>query len=181
MHSTRLRPKAVSPRNADTVSQKSTVSYLKHATGPGRKYMNNDTVNLLRECNAGIKMGENAIKKVLPRVKDNHLKQALENCKNTHADLGDRTHGLLLSAGEDTKPPHAIAGIMSDMKISFMMAVNESDGEVASLMTDGCNMGIKSLCKSINKYKNADKRSRDIARELIASEEYLETTMRGYL
>jgi len=143
--------------------------------------MNKDTVNLLRECNAGIKMGERAIKKVLPKVKSGELRRTLEICKDTHAELGDRTHGLLLEGGADTKPPHAIASAMSDAKISFMMMVKDNDKEVANLMTDGCNMGIKSLSKYLNKYKGADSRSRQIAKELIASEEFLGVSMREFL
>ena len=143
--------------------------------------MNKDTVNLLRECNAGIKMGERAIKKVLPKVKSKELRKSLEICKDTHAQLGDRTHSLLLENGADTKPPHAIASAMSDAKISVMLALNENDREVASLMTDGCNMGIKSISKYLNKYKGADSRSKEIAKELVASEEYLGISMREYL
>ena len=143
--------------------------------------MNKDTENLLKECNAGIKMGENAIKKVLPRVKNKELKRALEVCQNTHANLGDRTHELLKRGGADTKPPHAVASVMSDMKINMKMMVNPSDSSIADLMTDGCNMGVKSLSRYLNQYKNADSRSKEIAKELIASEEYLSTSMREYL
>lgn len=143
--------------------------------------MNSDTVKLLRECNAGIKMGENAIKKVLPKVKDQKLKRALEVTKNTHAELGDRTHGLLLEAGADTKPPHPVASLMSDIKITVSMLMDDSDRRVADLMTDGCDMGIKSLTRYMNKYRAADRRSVQIAKELVASEEYLESGMREFL
>ena len=143
--------------------------------------MNSDTVKLLRECNAGIKMGENAIKKVLPKVKDKRLKRTLEIAKNTHAELGDKTHGMLIEAGADTKPPHAVASLMSDIKISVSLLMDDSDRRVASLMTDGCDMGIKSLYGCMNKYKSADKRSMEIAKEIIASEEYLEGGIREFL
>ncbi len=143
--------------------------------------MNQDTIKLLRECNAGIKMGSNAIKKVLPKAKSEELRRTLEACKDTHSELGDRTHELLLEGGADTKPPHPIASAMSDAKIAVKMLMRESDKEIASLMTDGCNMGIKSLSGYLNKYKGADSRSRQIAKELIASEEYLSFGMREFL
>jgi hypothetical protein len=143
--------------------------------------MNNDTIALLKECNSGIKMGESAIKRVLPKVTSDKLRHALEVCNNTHAQLGDRTHGMLLEGGADTKPAHAIANAMSNAKISVSLFMNESDGTVASLMTDGVNMGIKSLSKYLNKYKDADSRSKAIAKELIASEEYLGVNMREFL
>ena len=140
-----------------------------------------DTSRMLRECNSGIIMGASAIEKVLPRVKDKALAEALTVAKNTHKELGDETHGLLLSSGSDTSEAHRLARLMSDVKIGARMLVFPTDSAVASLMTDGCNMGIKSLYRYLNKYKNADQRSRSIAKRLIASEEYLNLKLRDYL
>ena len=143
--------------------------------------MNTDTINLLRECNAGIKMGESAIKQVLPHAKNDELRHTLEVCKNTHATLGDETHALLISHGADTKDPHPVARAMSSMKICGQMMMKESDNSIADVMTDGCDMGIKSLSRYLNKYKNADDKAKNIAKRLIASEEYLENKMRSFL
>ncbi|MBO5010606.1 MAG: hypothetical protein J6D20_07925 [Clostridia bacterium] len=142
--------------------------------------MENDTVKLLRECNAGIKMGESAISKVLPHAKNEEMKKTLEVCKNTHASLGDETHAKLLSLGAETKDPHPVIRAMSDMKIYAKM-MSPKDETVADVITDGCDMGVKSLSKYLNKYKAADKESRDIAKRLIASEEYLSKELRSYL
>ena len=143
--------------------------------------MQTDTTKLLRECNAGIKMGEDAIKYVLPHARNAELKYTLQVCKNTHATLGDETHALLLRHGADTKDPHPVARAMSSMKIRANMATKESDSRIADLMTDGCDMGIKSLTKYLNRYKNADAEAKNIAHRLIASEEYLENKMRTFL
>lgn len=140
-----------------------------------------DTINLLRECNAGIKMGEDAIKQVLPHARSTELRHVLETCKNTHATLGDETHKMLLNQGADTKDAHPIARTMSTMKIGAMMIMKESDKTIADLMTDGCDMGIKSLSGYMNKYKNADDTAKNIAKRLIASEEYLENKLRSFL
>ena len=148
--------------------------------GNGGK-MRNDTVELLKECNAGIKMGESAIEKVLPHAKDTELKRALEICKSTHSKLGDETHEMLLERNADTKPPHPVVKAMSDMKIYAKMMINNTDSSIADLMTDGCDMGIKSLHKYMNKYDSADSRAKSLAKRLVASEEYLELKMRDFL
>ena len=140
-----------------------------------------DTINLLRECNAGIKMGEDAIKQVLPHAHNEDLKHTLQVCKNTHATLGDETHKLLKQHGADTKDPHPVIKAMSNMKIYATMLTNEKDSKIADLMTDGCDMGIKSISKYLNKYKNASDDAKNIAKRLIASEEYLENKLRAYL
>lgn len=143
--------------------------------------MKNDTVKLLRECNAGIKMGESAIDAVLPHAKDDEIRRSLEICKSTHAKLGDETHGLLLEYGAPTKPPHPIAKTMSDVKIFTRLMMKNADQTIADVMTDGCDMGIKSLHKYMNKYSSADEKAKSIAKRLAASEEYLELKMREFL
>lgn len=141
----------------------------------------NDTVKLLRECNAGIKMGESALERVIPTTESEQLKDMLNACKDEHATLGDRTHSMLIRHGADTKEPHAIARMMSDAKICTRLAMCESDHSVASLMTDGCNMGVKSLSKYLNRYKGASPEAKDIARKLIESESTLSINMRPFL
>lgn len=143
--------------------------------------MQEDTVNLLKECNAGIKMGKDAIDKVLPHVKSKELHHTLKVCQNTHAALGDETHALLLRQGADTRMVHPVARAMSNMKIQTAMITQKSDKTIANLMTDGCDMGIKSLHGYLNKYKNADDKAKNLARRLIASEEYLENNLKKYL
>ena len=143
--------------------------------------MKNDTEKLLSECNAGIKMGERAIERVLPHVKDEGLRAALEATKDTHASLGDTTHAALLSKGFETKPPHPIASVMSDVKICVKMIAKESDKTIADLMTDGCNMGVKSLSRYLHQYKGADTHAKSIARQLIHSEETLSKELRRFL
>ena len=143
--------------------------------------MNNDTINLLTECNSGIKMGESAIKQVLPHAKDKELRHILEVTKNTHATLGDEIHKMMLESGSSPKDNHPIARAMSGMKIGATMMVKASDKSIADLMTDGCDMGIKSLSGFLNQYKNASDEAKTIAKRLIASEEFLEGKLRSYL
>ena len=141
----------------------------------------NDTVKLLRECNAGIKMGEDAIKRVMPKAKSGELRRILNECKDEHATLGDRTHSMMLRHKSETKDPHPMARMMSDAKICTMMTMSPSDKTIASLMTDGCNMGVKSLSKYLNQYKNASPEAKDIARKIISSELQLEEGLRSFL
>ena len=59
--------------------------------------------------------------------------------------------------------------------------MHDSDHTVADLMTDGCNMGVKSLSRYLNQYRAADEKSKDIAKRLIHLEDQLATDMRAYL
>ncbi|MBQ8393097.1 MAG: hypothetical protein IJX51_04915 [Clostridia bacterium] len=141
----------------------------------------NDTVKLLKECNAGVKMGVTSISRVMPHVRNSELKTSLNKCKDEHAELGDKTHKMLLAYKAETKEPHPVARMMSDMKIRGRLMMNNSEKTVADLMTDGCNMGVKSLSRYLNQYKNASEESKNIAKNIIASEQCLNDILRSHL
>ena len=140
-----------------------------------------DTIRLLRECDAGVKMGISSIDDVLDYVKSERLKQYLKDCKVAHQKLETEIQENLDRFGDDGKDPNPIAKGMSWMKTNIKLIMNESDHTIADLMTDGCDMGVKSLSKYLNQYKAADEASKDIAKRLIALEESLGKEIRGYL
>lgn len=140
-----------------------------------------DTVKLLRECDAGIKMGVASIDDVLDYVSADKFKKRLTVCKDEHEKLKDEITKLLDKYKDDGKAPNPIAKSMSWMKTEMKLAVNESDETIADLMTDGCNMGVKSLNKYLNEYKAADEVSKDITKRLINLEEKLAIDIRQYL
>ena len=140
-----------------------------------------DTVELLKECSAGIQMGVASIDGVLSAVKDQSLNQKLTASKQAHETLGQETHSLLLHCGEHRASPSPMALGMSWLKTNTKLAMNESDSTVAGLITDGCNMGVKSLTGFLNRYAAADEKAKDLARRLIAEEENLAVNLRPYL
>ena len=143
--------------------------------------MENDTVKLLRECDAGLKMGAESIGEVLDYVKNEELRETLAEGKRSHERLMSRTEIMLSQNGVDGKEPPAVAKGMSWIKTNVKLAMNDSDKTIADLMTDGCNMGVKSLYRYLNQYKAADEVSKDIAKRLIALEAQLSVDIREFL
>lgn len=140
-----------------------------------------DTIRLLRECDAGITMGVDSIGDVLDRVKSNELRQKLTDCKAEHEKLRQEVDHLLDKYQDEGKDPNPIAKSMSWMKTNMKMTMEGSDATVADLMTDGCNMGVKSLNKYLNQYKAADEKSKDITKRLINLEQQLTLDLRQFL
>ncbi len=140
-----------------------------------------DTIKLLRECDAGIKMGISSIDKVLDYVHDEKLRKYLVDCKHDHDELKEEIQALISKFHDDGKEPELMAKGMSWIKTNVMLAMNESDETIADLMTDGCNMGVKSLSRYLNQYKAADEKSKNIAKHLIKVEEKLVEDVRPYL
>ena len=140
-----------------------------------------DTIKLLRECDAGIKMGVSAIDEVLEYVKSERLGKYLSESRDEHVRLDSKLQELLDKYKDDGKEPNPIAKGMSWMKTNIMLSMKESDSTIADLITDGCNMGVKSLSKYLNEYAAADEESNDICKKLIKIEEELSVQMRDFL
>ena len=140
-----------------------------------------DTIRLLRECDAGVKMGVDSIEDVLSHVRSEKLEKTLTDNKNEHEKLGREIQQLLDSYQDEGKDPPAMVSLMSEMKTRMKLAINESDAAIAGLMTDGCDMGVKSLSKYLNQYAAADEASKNIAKRLIHLEERLAVDLRDYL
>ena len=145
------------------------------------KMIEQDTIKLLRECDAGVKMGTSSIEDVLDNVRSKKLEKLLTDCKNEHKKLDGEIQQLLDKYKDDGKEPAVIAKGMSWVKTNMKLAMEDSDATIVDLMTDGCNMGVKSLNKYLNKYKAADEVSKDITKRLINSEEKLAVDIRTFL
>ena len=67
-----------------------------------------DTVKLLRECDAGVKMGVASIEDVLDNVQAEPLRRRLADCKAEHKALEQEIQGLLDRYQDDGKAPNPI-------------------------------------------------------------------------
>lgn len=142
---------------------------------------NKDTICLLKECDAGTKMAVTSIDEVLENTGNSKLKQLLSESKEHHETLGNEIHSLLNQYKSEEKDPNLIAKGMSWLKTNMKLNMEGGDATVADLITDGCNMGVKSLYKYLNEYSAANEISRDICKRLIAIEETLCKDLRIYL
>lgn len=140
-----------------------------------------DTVKLLKECDAGTKMAVASIDEVLDKVTDDGLKGLLQESKNHHKELEMEILEKLKEHNAEEKEPNPMAKGMSWMKTNVKMGMDNSDKTVADLITDGCNMGIKSLYKYLNQYQNADEESKKLCNKLIDIEETLRKDLRNHL
>lgn len=140
-----------------------------------------DTIRLLRECDAGIKMGVEAIDEVMEYVRSGDLRSCLKDCKEEHVRLEEEIQELLDRYHDEGKEPNPMAKGMSWVKTNMKLAMNDSDKTIAGLMTDGCNMGVKSLNQYLNQYEAADEKTKDITKKLIKLEEKLVKEVRDFL
>ena len=140
-----------------------------------------NSIHLLKECDAGTKMAVSSIDEVLESVNNPRLKQLLTETKAHHEQLGNEIHSLLNEYGSKEKEPNPMAKGMSWLKTNVKLTMDECEATVADLIIDGCNMGVKSLHKYLHQYAAANETVKDIAHRLISIEEQLCKELYAYL
>lgn len=143
--------------------------------------INGDTIKLLRECDAGVRMGISSIKEVLEYVSADELKKILEESLDENQEVQSEINELLDEYHDDGKEPNVAAKSMSWLKTNIKLTFNESDKVIADLMTDGCHMGMKSLNKYLNQYQEADEKSKKLTKKLIGVQEKMAENVKKYL
>ena len=81
--------------------------------------MEDDTIKLLRECSAGLKMGISCIDDVLDNVENGSLKGILKDSRDIHCRLDAETDGYLERYHDEGKEPAPFAKAMAKMKSNF--------------------------------------------------------------
>lgn len=144
-------------------------------------FMSDDTIKLLRECDAGIKMGISSLDDVIDRVENEGLKEILNNSREIHTKLEQETKNYLEKYNDDGKEPAAMAKAMSKIKTEFKTMGENNDPNIADLITDGCDMGVKSLYRYLNQYPAAEDEIKNLVHRTIETEETLRAELRKYL
>lgn len=140
-----------------------------------------DTIRLLKECDAGLRMGADSLGEMLDYVKGDELQKKLLHGKSEHERLIAEVENELADKGAHGKEPAVMAKSMSWLKTNVKMAVNYSDNMVADLVYDGCNMGMKSLHRYRNQYVGADDKSKELCERIIKTESELCENMQKFL
>ena len=144
--------------------------------------MNNfETISLLKTCNQGCKYATNSIESLYPHIKDKDLRNIIDDYNTQHIKIGDKCHEMLNDINADEKDPKPMASMFAKMSIDLKMLADSSDEKVAELMFDGCNMGIKTVGKCLNKYTSASESSKGIASELIEVEKDFANNLMEFL
>lgn len=133
--------------------------------------MNQDTIYLLRECNAGFKSATNSMEQVIPYISDEKLKSIIDEYNDQHIKLGDECHQMLNEYHEEEKDAKVTAKAFSWLSTETKLLLNHDASKIAEIMLDGCHMGIKSVSRYLNQYKAASDESINLAKKLVQLEQ----------
>ncbi len=143
--------------------------------------MNDDTIKLLKECNAGCKSATNSMEQVQSYLNDDSLKSLIDEYNDKHIKIGDECHQMLNEVHEEEKDPNPMAKAFSWISTEIKLMMNDNSHKIAELMIDGCNMGIKSISEYMNKYKAASQESLELAKKLVQIEQEFMNKLLVYL
>ncbi len=156
--------------------------------------MEEHSVNLLRECDSGCKMAAESLEQIRDMVSDQELWKDITESYEKHQELDAKIKKTLSAMEEEGKEPGKMASAWSWMSTEMRMLAKGGDKEAASIVTDGCNMGIKTICGYKNQYSGASKACgyknqysgaskavMEIADELTGMEENLRDHMKKFL
>lgn len=140
-----------------------------------------DTVELLKECNAGCKMAIDSMEQISRYVTDDELKTLITKYNGEHIKMEEDIHRLLNNLGEEDQEPSPIAKASSWLQSEVKMMLKGDTHQAASLLTDGCNMGIKSLNEYKNTYKAADDKSINMCEKICNIETRMVEDLQSFL
>ena len=143
--------------------------------------METHTKKLLEECNSGCKMGINSMKQISDYIKDEKLKDLVNEYIRKHQDLEKETSRLLEQSGEEEKEPGPVATAFSWVTTEMKIMIKDDSGQIAKILTDGSNMGIQSISKAVNQYSHASTDSVALAKRLVKSEENFMRDLKPFL
>ena len=126
-------------------------------------------------------MGVESIDEILDKTESEELKKILAISKVEHKEIVKRTGEILAQNEIESEQPAAIAKFMSKMKTELKLLTGNADQRIAELMTDGCDMGIKSMTQFLNEYGSADEKTKDLTQMLIRVEEKTRDKLKAYL
>ena len=110
---------------------------------------------------------------LLPRYALTGLLEAINGMKQTESP-----NSTAEAAIKNHLPP---VYMLTTARRTMMLAVKDADSTIADLITDGCNMGVKSLHRYLNQYTAASEQARSLATRLSSLEEQLAADVRPYL
>lgn len=143
--------------------------------------MGEHTKRLLEECSKGCQMAVESIEQLQNHISDRKMQELAERYRQKHAELERETASLLAKEGAPEPPAGMVASAMSRITSGVRLMMDESAGQVAKLLMDGCNMGVQTITEAANRYTEASRESRALAEKLVKTEEQFSKELKTYL
>ena len=142
---------------------------------------NKNEINVLDELNKGACMGKDAIHFILDKVKDNELKEELNNQYKKYNEISDKINNIYSKYNNDK--PHettAINKVMTWYGIEMKTLTDDSTSKIAELLMQGTNMGIIEGRRLLN-HKGTNEEINSLVKEYVDMQEKAVEKLKEFL
>nr|WP_288555706.1 hypothetical protein [uncultured Mediterraneibacter sp.] len=143
--------------------------------------MSEDTIKLLKECDAGCKMAMDSIAQVEKYAEKEALKKLLDQYQKKHEKLKEEITEQLQKFQKEEQEPDKLASAFAWITTEMKLLMKDNSHQIAKIMMDGCNMGIQSVSEYLNQYPQASQESKSLAKKLVETEEMFMKELKKFL
>ena len=143
--------------------------------------MSEDTIKLLKECDAGCKMATDSIEQVEKYAEKEALKKLLDQYQKKHEKLKEEITEQLQKFQKEEQGPDKLASAFAWITTEMKLLMKDNSHQIAKIMMDGCNMGIQSVSEYLNRYPQASQESKSLAKKLVETEEMFMKELKKFL
>ncbi len=143
--------------------------------------MNNDDKELLGGIFKLSETGMESTKAVMPKVKEQQLKNELQEQYNDYCEAKSKTEQALVDAGVFPEEPGMLSKAAMWGSIQLKTLAEQSSDHIAEMMINGTTMGIVDLTKHLGACQNANKSVREYAQSFIRNEERHIDNLKAFL
>lgn len=143
----------------------------------------NETAEFLDRMYKNVKMGAESIVTLMPKVKDEGLRNEMTSSLSTLEGYSTKIGEMLYDEGVKPKEENAFTKMASKMGINMNTMMDSTTSHIAEMMMEGYTMGITDMTKDIRERenKNVSESSLKLAREIVSFQEEKFSEMKKFL
>jgi Tfp pilus assembly major pilin PilA len=142
------------------------------------------TVELLEELYRGVKMGSEALLTMLPKVKNDALRDEMTEELADYEEYASRAAAMLAERGEKAKEENWVTKWMAQMGITMQTLTDTTTSHLAEQLVQGSTMGTTDLLSALHRAEReggADPEAVTLAREVLSYEERSRDRVKRFL
>ncbi|KAB3526259.1 hypothetical protein [Alkaliphilus serpentinus] len=128
-------------------------------------------IELLNYIHQNSEMGQDAIKQLIPIVKDDTFKQNLESQFNEYKKIYNKAKTKIQEMDKDAKGINPLSKASSYIMINLKTLLNKSPSHISEILIQGSTMGTVDITKKLQEYNDADKEILDLGNQLLQFEQ----------
>ena len=139
------------------------------------------TLSLLESCRVSGILALDGIDRISSMLPESFLRTVAIRYRDLHADAVETARSMLEAQGKMgvgyTSVLEGDTWLSTEVKLAF----RSSPETLASLLFDGANQTVRSLCQAMNRFTEAEPECRRLARRMIGTAEDFREEMKVYL